>query len=375
MTSMKTKFLAILALLFATACAPIHVTAQQPVSFATVQAKVMNAVTAAQATPSGASATSCTPPVAANTACQVPSVGQGFHTVTWTTTGSSGFVRLRLEGSGDGSTWFPISADSTVAISNTIAGGSVYAFGYFAAIRVNLLTFTSGGGATLTANYSGSSGFGPLQGVFNAGQQITNIAWSQSPLPNNTVTEVVLNTSFANTYGQLVYQVSGETAGSSISVSSTDVAGNFVTIAVTPSLTGSAGGTINLPPFATSLIAVDFTSPSGAGNATVSAAIVFSAPPVSSGYSATPVTTDTAFMLKSVQESFLHSITVNKAGVTSTIAVWTGATVVASNCSGGTLIGTIDTTALRQVFFDISGTGVCIQTTGGTPADITITYR
>lgn len=67
----------------------------------------------------------------------------------------------------------------------------------------------------------------------------------------------------------------------------------------------------------------------------------------------------------------LHTVTINTRGVTSTVVLY-------DNIAGsGTKIATIDTTLNMTSFvFDAAfSTGITAVTTGGTPADLTVTYR
>jgi hypothetical protein len=376
LTYLNKKHLSAIASLLLFALLPTRLAAQTPVSFATQQATVMNAVTAAGTTPTGSGATPCNPPVAAGSSCQVPAFGQGYHIVYWTTTGSVTQVRVRIEGSNDGANWFALSSDSAVPVSTTANTGMTYGYGTVAAVRVNLVTFAHSAGATFTAVYSGAPGFGNLQGGFNQGQNYTAIAWSAAALPNNAATGVFLNTPFASSYAQVQYTISGETANSTLTFTAIDQGGDATILGII-TLSGSLSTQFNLPAVPTSQIEVSFSSPSGTGNATVSVSLIFAPPPLVSGYNATNITTDTAIILKTANtDTFLHSITVNTAGATSAITVSINSGVSSGNCSGGTLIATVDTTALRQIFFDVDAqAGICVKTTGGTPADITVTYR
>lgn len=67
---------------------------------------------------------------------------------------------------------------------------------------------------------------------------------------------------------------------------------------------------------------------------------------------------------------YLHSITVNTAGTTST------ATVYDNTTNSGTKIATIDTTAKGTLTYDLAfSTGLTIVTAGGAAGDLTVTYR
>lgn len=88
------------------------------------------------------------------------------------------------------------------------------------------------------------------------------------------------------------------------------------------------------------------------------------------GYSFGNITDASTTTLKSGAGK-LHSIVVNTRGVTSNVTVY-------DNTAGsGTKIATIDTTLTTAVFeYDLAfTTGLTVVTTGGTPADLTITYK
>lgn len=96
---------------------------------------------------SGASSTSV--PAASDV---VRNIGQSSHYFLVCANGSVATDSAQVQGSFDGSTWFPISTAISVA-----PGGcqSVSAGGYFPDVRLNISTLT-GSGAAVSADYSGS---------------------------------------------------------------------------------------------------------------------------------------------------------------------------------------------------------------------------
>src|SRR5207245_2095955 len=132
----------------------------------TVSIKVLSGQTTAAATPN----TSTSPCVATNgSPCAVQNLGQNIHFVSYTTTGNISFLDLRIEGSNDGVTFFPISDDAVDVVTSS---GVLYAVGYYPVVRVNLLAVLGGG--SVTANYTGTSGSSspPTGNTYTTGLQI-----------------------------------------------------------------------------------------------------------------------------------------------------------------------------------------------------------
>lgn len=89
------------------------------------------------------------------------------------------------------------------------------------------------------------------------------------------------------------------------------------------------------------------------------------------GSSFANITTATDTNVKAAPGTFV-GIVVNTAGVTSTASVYNDAD---GTCSSG-LIGTFSTVAQTSLTVNAAATvGICVTTTGGTPANITILYR
>lgn len=92
---------------------------------------------------------------------------------------------------------------------------------------------------------------------------------------------------------------------------------------------------------------------------------------VLAGASFTNITTDTDTNVKGSAGTVV-GLVVNTAGVGSTVKIFNDAD---GTCSSG-LIGTFSTTAQASVSINAAATiGICAQTAGGTPADITILWR
>lgn len=327
---------------------------------------VLNGVTVGGTTPTGAGATNC--PVAAGNFCQIQNLGQNVHFLTYTTSGTSLVVDIRLEGSIDGTTWFPISADAT-----NPNGGALCAVSFYPVLRVNLVKL-SGSAAMVTANYAGtSSTSGCPLGTYNPAQQVTNVFFTGAAASSNQI--ATINTPFGNVYGSLVMNWLSLNSGSgNISVSAINPYGVTQLVASSTIATGTAGLTIPLPPFPTSQIVIQYLASSTTG--TINAAVVFQAPPEDEGNLAFNITTATNATVKGAQAGVLFQINVNQVGSsTATAAIYDG------NISGGvctgTLKGTVNVgTVIGSIWENLQfNTGLCITTTGSTPADLTVIYR
>lgn len=373
--------------------------AQQQVTPYGQQAIVMNSVVNPAVTPTGASAATCHPPVSAGNTCEIQSLGQNVHYLTYFTTvsgsGSVGGLDIRLEASftNAAGSYFAISADSiasTAFNSGNPAAGAVCAVGYYPYIRANLVAFAGSGSPapTLTALYSGtSSTSGCPKGTYNPSQDITEVALSSGSA--DTSATMSLNTPFGNSYGTLYVFSANLHSGGTIAVSSlgaTETGNNlsttFLAYQTLNTNTGQAFQ-VPLPFFPTQQVSVAFTS-GGSSSGTISAFIVFSPPPQQSGMLGCHITTATNTACKSAPGTVgvagiggtLFSVTINQIGTsTGTAAIYDGA-LSGGSCTG-TLIATanvgsnIGTLWYDQQFF----TGLCVTTTGATPADITVNYR
>lgn len=393
---MKGSKLFVFALAVLAALAAVPARAQQQVTPYGQQAIVMNAVTGATATPTGASATTCHPPVAPGNTCEIQSLGQNVHFLTYTTTGTSLIVDIRLEGSFDGTNFFAISADATnttIAQQNGAASGALYGCGYFPFIRAHLVTL-SGTSATLTALYSGTSAVGtsgcPL-GTFNASQNLTRIAFPFNSPDTGAPTFGTVNAPFGNAYGTLFVYTSSLHSGGSVSAvalgvtatgGTTTVPGAAQILIPSQSLNTNANAwyELPLPYFPTQQLQVQFVS-GGTSSGGLYAFIVFQPPQQDVGTSGVHITTATNTAVKSgtlvntITGTF-SSLTVNQVGSSGALATVYDGAISGGVCSG-TVIATINVASqigtfwFNQQFF----TGLCVTTTGGTPADITVNYR
>jgi hypothetical protein len=360
----------VLIALFLSACSATHVTAQtpQPVQLANSANIVMNAVTAPVATPSGAGVTNC--PAVAGGTCQLANAGNyGAYTIAYTTTGvtSNAIFDIRLEASYDGMNWFAISEDATNPM-----GGSIQAYGYFPAVRLNLLSMVNV--TSVTAFYSSVSGYGPLSGQYNPAQQLTRTVLANAVLGASNNYLVSVTTPFANSYGTLVLRTLGTIAsGGTLTIFGLDSLGNSVPLSGAIAVpTASSITYVPLPPLGVSNVQVQIQN-GGAAAGTVSAAIIFSLPPMNQGYLSTHITTNTNTLVKT-GAGLLHNVTINTAGSSAnTITIKDSAS---GTCATGTVLATIDSVTRISLPYDLQvSLGICVITGTGTAADVTITYR
>lgn len=196
------------------------------VSPQTVSNEVMNAVTAAVATPNTNSTKACVPAAAGT--CGIQNLGQNVHFLNYTTTGPITELDIRLEGSLNGTTWFPISDDANAVNGSVQPFGSVYGVGYYPFVRANLVAITGGG--TLTAYYAGTSATsGPLLGSYNPAQQIQKTVFAKQPAGSNA--SGTINAPFYSGLGfALVYSTAGFPASSQLQVTGISASGAQETV-------------------------------------------------------------------------------------------------------------------------------------------------
>jgi hypothetical protein len=386
MRTLRTIFALFTLLIAAAAGRPVA--AQQQVTPYGQQAIVMNAVTGPAVTPTGASATTCHPPVSAGNTCEIQSLGQNVHYLTYSTTGSGLAVDIRLEASftnANGS-YFPISADATSATqlgTSSAASGAICAVGYYPYIRANLVSFSGTGSPTLTALYSGTSAVsGCPKGTYNPAQDQTEIVFPSGSADSSSA--MTINTPFANAFGTLFVSTSNLHSGGSISVLSSDppnVGTSQISLAI-QALDNSALKfyAVPLPPYPTRQLQVDFTS-GGSSSGGFSAFVVFNTPPQPAGALGSHITTATNTAVKTTGSSSpisgdLYSVTINQIGTSTATATIYDGYISTGVCTGTVLAvlnvgSSIGTFWYNQQFF----TGLCVTTTGATPADITVNYR
>jgi hypothetical protein len=184
------------------------------------------------------------------------------------------FVRLRLEGSLNGSTFFPISDEFT---SQYATSGAIIGTGYYPVIRLNLLTFSAAPGITLTAAYSGTSAANGIPlGNFNRSQLYSSTVFVDvTPNQNHTT---VINTVNGTSCGYLSITPQVYTPNTTVLVEALrpEFPNPATTIALVDLSTG-APSMIPMPCEAAPSIQVTYT-PAGAGAPTnLSASYIFTA--------------------------------------------------------------------------------------------------
>jgi hypothetical protein len=153
----------------------------------------------------------------AQTSSNFTNMGQTVHFVFYQMTGSVGNptgVQIRIEGSFDGTNYFPISDDGTEKGQNQT--GLLLAIGAFPFIRANLLKCTGcDANDTITASYTGTSAIpGNPFGQYGAGQQIRKVAFV-GVSTDTTVNSTQINTPYGSAAGFLVVTSSVAFAASS----------------------------------------------------------------------------------------------------------------------------------------------------------------
>jgi hypothetical protein len=263
--------------------------------------------------------------VSAPTTAVVSNLGQNMHYLTYTTTGSITVLDIRLEGSRDGTTFFPISDDATDVPP---AFGQVFAIGSYPVVRVNLAAFSGSG--SITATYSGTSATaGTPLGVFNPSQQVRRVVFSNVAANANQV--ATINAPFGSTLGYILITATGLLpAGSSFTAS--NVVGNVgLAFPVAPSLTTAATQNFAVPADPATQILINYTS-GGASASTFNMYYVFVNPNEPSGLSwpnTQPATTLNAEVTSSANAAVTKSVT----AVTLTrVHLFT----VSARCSAGT---------------------------------------
>ena len=135
----------------------------------------------------------------------IQNLGQNVHFLTYTTAGTGvnnlTALDIRIEGSNDGTTFFPISDDAI-----DVLGGQVFAVGYYPVIRVNLLLFTIASGTpTITASYSGTSATTPLPlGISNPTQTSRRPIFFNQTVSANHSTATNIISPYGSTLGYIV---------------------------------------------------------------------------------------------------------------------------------------------------------------------------
>lgn len=160
------------------------------------------------------------------TSAIIQNLGQTIHFLNYSVAGSATLIQIRLEGSYDNSTFFPISDDAT-----DLGQGQILAIGYYPYVRANLLQCGGCGGAvTLTANYSGvSSSPGNPFGLYNPSQQIRKVVFANAS-EGTTATVTGLVAPYGSSAGILIMFFSvAPPANSTVSVTA-HVGGSTATV-------------------------------------------------------------------------------------------------------------------------------------------------
>ncbi len=243
------KFLLSLGTLFflTTACAPRRAQAQfiGYTSPQTVQIVALNAVNAP-------------------TTATVPNIGQNMHFLSYTRSGTVNIFALRLEGSNDGTNFFPISDD---AFDVPISAGVIYAVGYYPVVRVNLLAIVGGG--TITASYSGTSGSSspPTGNTYTTGLQSRKLVFSRAS--QGTTASATILTPYNSSGGSVFIsstQGANFPAGSTINVG-TVIANSGLNFPLpSTSLTGVSSALLPVAFDPSSSVTVTYTSGGASAN-------------------------------------------------------------------------------------------------------------
>lgn len=182
-------------------------------------------------------------------------LGQTVHFVFYQATGVTGNVtnlRIRIEGSFDGTTYFAISDDGGSVGQN--GTGMILGLGSYPFIRANLLVCGCDAADTITASYTGTSAIpGNPFGLYGAGQQIRKVAWNSA---TNTITSPKFTTPYGSGAGFFLIQsnASGQnfTAGTLL-VRCQDIGGSNIVTATLP----TTAGVFLVPVPATTCLLVD----------------------------------------------------------------------------------------------------------------------
>jgi hypothetical protein len=312
-----------------------------------------------------ANAVVCTAGGVTNT-IPVSNVGQTTHFVIYTTTGTANFVNVSIQA-------VELTGTSTISdVATSTSGGALSANGYYSVIQV--IYTCRGNGGTITIVYEGvSSTSAPVTGTQDQAAYSKTIVTQQSA---GTPLTVNLATPYGNTCGQIRFNNIATQAGTTLSVTTGNEDGVFLSIVPTTTM-GSSGETAVNVPCVPSQNAVVTITPGGAGNYTAVYNFVKPGHPATAdpcqngGYGKTsaPINVTTATTTQLVAIS--GNATVYVCGVTMTIAP-SGTTAdtatfeygTGANCGTGTtaLTGALGagdlttTTGLLPVSFADPGT-------------------
>lgn len=197
------------------------------------------------------------------TTFSVSNLGQNMHFLSYTKSGTINVLDLRLEGSNDGVTFFPISDD---AVDVTTTAGVLYAVGYYPVVRVNLAAIFGGG--TITANYTGtSSSSSPPLGTYAPGQVYRKLVINRQSQGTNGGATILAP--YGSTAGYLLCnstQGAAFPAGSTISVSQI-IANNGLAFALpATSLSAAVSTTIPVNAYPASALSINYLSGGASAN-------------------------------------------------------------------------------------------------------------
>lgn len=196
-------------------------------------------------------------------------LGQTTHFLTYTTT-SAAQVVIRLEGSIDGTNYFPISDNAT----NSTQGVAI-AVGYYPLVRANLVVYNGSG--TLTAFYSGGSATpGNAFGNYVTAQRAQKVAILNHS--SDSIASEVIPTPFGSSAGTLVVIAPASLSATAIFTINTNIANESATTTTAFTL-GEAVNffTFTMPANPAETITVSY-SPGTAATTTFSAYYLFSPP-------------------------------------------------------------------------------------------------
>lgn len=144
--------------------------------------------------------------------CGINNLGQSIHFLTYTVSGTTPCnVDIRLEGANAaGGPFIPISEDGTDNPSQTSPsqGGGVFATGYYAILRANLVSI--GNSCTVTATYTGTSATTPIaNSIYAASQGYRKFVFNGTNFPGPAPLTNSIRTPAGTTGGRIFLFVSG----------------------------------------------------------------------------------------------------------------------------------------------------------------------
>lgn len=273
--------------------------------------------------------------------CGLPQQGQNTHFLTYTTTGSITELLIRLEGSLDGTRFFPIGDDAGDVSGTTAIAGAICATGEYPVVRANLVRITGGG--SLTASYAGTSGTaGCPVGGYNTGLQLRKSVFVNAAA--NTSQTAFISAPFGNMQGYLILIPTSPPqtfpAGSTITV--TGILGGAAVSSVLGlpiSSAAIASQPIVVPAGAGDTLKIDYSS-GGASAVTFSLFYLFSPPGSQLGPVSNTVQPPSVSLSANLVSSNSESTSAANTAVTRSITGILGARVhlwsVSARCSAGT---------------------------------------